>query len=75
MFTKGFSEPGGHAAHCFSYLLQTILCHGDVGIMTTRWHDSMQVFHANFDVTKTCRNFDVIREWALARRPKFEAPM
>lgn len=68
--TKGFAE-GGYADHCFSYLVQTILCHGDVGFMTVRWHERMQAFHANFNIQKKCRNVDAIREWALAKEPKF----
>ena len=71
---KGFKEVGGHADHCFSYLVQTLLCHADVGSMTTRWDERAQVYHANFNVTKQCRNYDAIRKWVLDRKPKFEPP-
>jgi hypothetical protein len=70
----GFGGPDEHADHCFSYLLQMLLCHADVGVMTTRWIESNQDFAANFDVTRQCRNFDAIREWAIGRRALHDTP-
>ncbi|OAQ58713.2 hypothetical protein VFPPC_16944 [Pochonia chlamydosporia 170] len=71
---RGFSEPGGHSDHCFSYLLQTLLCHADVGVMTTMWNTRAHVFMADFNVTKQCRNYDLIKSWAQTRKAKFSPP-
>ncbi|KAK1749454.1 hypothetical protein QBC47DRAFT_311918, partial [Echria macrotheca] len=68
---KGFESPGGHSDHCFSYLAQTLMCHADVGVMTTTWHEQAQVFTADFNVTKQCRNFDAIQKWARGRKAKY----
>ncbi|KAK0613277.1 hypothetical protein B0T14DRAFT_569346 [Immersiella caudata] len=67
---KGFETPGGHIDHCFSYLAQTLMCHGDVGVMTTTWREKAQVFTADFNVTKQCRNFEAIQKWAKGRAAK-----
>ncbi|KAM7185568.1 protein of unknown function (DUF3328) domain containing protein [Rhypophila sp. PSN 637] len=72
--TTGFADPGGHSDHCFSYLLQTLLCHSDVGVMTTTWVPHAQVFMADFDMTKQCRNYDAIRTWAKTRKAKHSPP-
>ena len=70
----GFKDSRDHDDHCFSYLLQSIICHGDVGVMPTRWIESHQLFAANFNVTRQCRNFDAIKEWAEGRTAKYEPP-
>ena len=67
---SGFAEIGGHSDHCVSYLVQTLMCHADVGLMTTRYDERKDVYHANFDVTKQCRNYDVIHNWAKGRKAK-----
>ena len=71
---KGFADPGGHSDHCFSYLLQTLLCHADVGVMTTTWNERAHVYMADFNVTKQCRNYDAIKTWAKTRHAKFSPP-
>lgn len=70
----GFPDANGHADHCFSYLLQTLLCHADVGVMTTTWSEQDNEFLADFNVTRQCRNFDAIREWAQTRKAMFNPP-
>lgn len=51
-----------------------ILCHADVGVMTMRWLEHKEDYAANFNVTRTCRNFDAIYEWATERRALYDAP-
>lgn len=70
----GFESAGGHADHCFSYLAQTLICHADVGVMTLTWRDKPPVFTADFNVTKQCRNYDAILDWAKTRHSKFHVP-
>lgn len=71
---SGFADPGGHSDHCFSYLAQTLMCHADVGVMTTTWREEAQVFTADFNVTKQCRDFDAILQWAQTRKAKYNPP-
>ena len=71
---RGFADPGGHSDHCFSYLLQTLMCHADVGVMTTTWNPRAHVFMADFNVTKQCRNYDAIKTWAGTRKAKLNPP-
>jgi hypothetical protein len=49
--------------HCFDYLRQTLMCHGDVGLMSMNWDLDMEGYTAKFGVQKTCRNFDKIKAW------------
>lgn len=63
-----------HDEHCFNYLWQTLLCHADVSVMTVGWNEKQQAFNADFAVTKQCRNFDVIHNWAKNRQAKFTPP-
>ncbi|KAK9773052.1 putative Tat pathway signal sequence [Seiridium cardinale] len=67
----GFANAGGHSDHCFSYLFQTLLCHADVGVMTMQWSERQNAFNADFNVTKQCRNYDAIKNWARGRVAKF----
>ncbi|EFY97817.2 hypothetical protein MAA_06600 [Metarhizium robertsii ARSEF 23] len=67
-------DPEDHADHCFSYLFQTLLCHADVGVMTVTWHPEWDVFKPQFNVTKQCRNFDAIKDWAHTRKARFFPP-
>lgn len=66
--SQNLTDAEGHIDHCFSYLLQTLLCHADVGSMTTRWDELEGVYQANFNVTRTCRSYDAVREWAEGRK-------
>ncbi|KAJ8117421.1 hypothetical protein OPT61_g1377 [Boeremia exigua] len=63
-----------HDKHCFEYLWQTLLCHADVSVMTVGWNEKQQACNADFAVTKQCRNFDAIHNWAKAREAKFPPP-
>ncbi|OAA78194.1 hypothetical protein LEL_05017 [Akanthomyces lecanii RCEF 1005] len=60
--------------HCFDYLWQTLLCHADVSVMTVGWNEKQQAFSANFAVTKQCRNFEAIHNWAKNREASFKPP-
>lgn len=63
-----------HDKHCFDYLWQTLLCHADVSVMTVGWNEKQQAYNANFAVTKQCRNFEAIHNWAKNREAKFKPP-
>jgi hypothetical protein len=51
------------------------MCHADVGVMTTKWQEDAHVFTAEFNVTKQCRNFEKIKNWARGRATKHSPKM
>ena len=42
--------------------------------MSLEYNQKDQAFNANFEVTKQCRNFDIIHDWARARQAKYSPP-
>ncbi|KAE9373355.1 hypothetical protein N431DRAFT_465651 [Stipitochalara longipes BDJ] len=52
-----------HTDHCFDYLRETLMCHGDLDIMSMNWEPAQHIYTAQFDVIKQCRNFDLIKKW------------
>ncbi|KAM4057530.1 hypothetical protein HRG_014430 [Hirsutella rhossiliensis] len=56
-----------HWEHCLDYIRQAIMCNADITPVTNSWHESAGVFGPDFDTRHTCRNFDAVVEWALAR--------
>ncbi|POR39546.1 Hypothetical protein TPAR_09507 [Tolypocladium paradoxum] len=43
------------------------MCNADTTPVANRWHETAGVFGPNFKTRHTCRNFDVLLEWGLAR--------
>lgn len=61
-----------HIDHCIEVVRRCITCHSDVAALTYDWvEESQMVIHQ--EMLHTCRNFDLIRDWAYART--FTAPM
>ncbi|KUI68419.1 hypothetical protein VM1G_04649 [Cytospora mali] len=55
-----------HIDHCIETIRRALTCHADTAAMTFDWvEDSSIVLHP--EITHTCRNFDVIRDWAYER--------
>lgn len=53
--------------HCLDYIRQVIMCNSDISPVTDKWHDSAGVFGPDFNTRHTCKNFDNLLEWGLAR--------
>lgn len=49
--------------HCFDYLRETLMCHGDADIMSMTWLPDRKMYTAQFDVIKQCRNFEMLKTW------------
>jgi Mycotoxin biosynthesis protein UstYa len=49
--------------HCFGYLREILMCHSDLDIMSMNWEPERQMYTAQFDVIKQCRNIDLIKQW------------
>ncbi|KAK7710880.1 hypothetical protein SLS63_012843 [Diaporthe eres] len=61
-----------HIDHCIEVVRRCITCHSDLAALTYDWvEDSQMVLHE--EMLHTCRNFDLISEWAYAR--SFSVPM
>lgn len=62
----------GHIDHCIETIRRSITCQSDLSALTYNWVEGSQII-ANQEILHTCRNFDLISEWAFART--FTAPM
>ncbi|KZF23302.1 hypothetical protein L228DRAFT_267311 [Xylona heveae TC161] len=56
-----------HVEHCFDYIRQAVMCNADISPVTHIWYPSAQTFGPDFRTTHTCRNFDALLQWSLAR--------
>ncbi|KAI0009997.1 hypothetical protein F4779DRAFT_639808 [Xylariaceae sp. FL0662B] len=65
----GFEPPldfKTHLRHCTSLLLQGLMCHADVEVITHEWNEEQPWPFPDFGVVKQCRDFDALLEWAEA---------
>ncbi|KAK7947796.1 uncharacterized protein PG986_008682 [Apiospora aurea] len=53
-----------HLEHCYDALRQSLICSADITPLPWRWVEQMQEAKEVAQVAHTCRDFDVIREWA-----------
>ena len=46
------------------------MCYADTSILPIEWDSKQQAYYSTFDmkITKTCRNWDLIYEWAKGRQ-------
>lgn len=56
---------GGHDLHCQYILLQFILCHADVGLVTFNKVEGVKGPMADFSIDHKCRDFGQIMDWKL----------
>jgi hypothetical protein len=70
--SKSRSEPGkvhftrgGHDLHCQYILLQFILCHADVGVITFNKVEGVRGPMADFSIDHKCRDHDQVIQWKL----------
>ena len=53
-----------HLEHCYDALRQSLMCSVDVTPLPWRWVEQMQEAKEVAQVAHTCRDFEVIRDWA-----------
>ncbi|KAH8805228.1 hypothetical protein F5884DRAFT_859837 [Xylogone sp. PMI_703] len=56
-----------HLYHCIDYLRQGVMCSADLTPLPFEWADIRGRIIQIQEVVHTCRNFDKIHEWSLAR--------
>ncbi|KAI0480009.1 hypothetical protein F4859DRAFT_478102 [Xylaria cf. heliscus] len=67
----GLSPPlqfGMHLNHCLGTVLENLMCHADVDIVTFNWRESQNDPFPDFAVRKQCRDFEAVVE--LQRKKK-----
>ncbi|KAH8585369.1 hypothetical protein B0O99DRAFT_559710 [Bisporella sp. PMI_857] len=57
-----------HVDHCIDEIRLSILCHGDISVITWGWKDTEATPYANFKVEHECRNWDSILGWTKAHQ-------
>ncbi|KAJ5772116.1 hypothetical protein N7520_002645 [Penicillium odoratum] len=54
-----------HLDHCIDSLRQTLMCNGDISLVTVDWIEARNRTVPDLDNLHTCRNFSKLQEWAL----------
>ncbi|KAI1488071.1 hypothetical protein F5X96DRAFT_647060 [Biscogniauxia mediterranea] len=56
-----------HIDHCIEYLRQSVTCSVDLTPIPFQWNDAQKLYKPSITGMHTCRNFEVVREWAKER--------
>ncbi|KAF3763880.1 hypothetical protein M406DRAFT_357276 [Cryphonectria parasitica EP155] len=57
----------GHLSHCVEMLRQTLMCHGDISLLTYNWVEGRSMPHPNFNTIHTCKKWDTLTKWNEGR--------
>jgi hypothetical protein len=57
-----------HLDHCVDQLRQSLMCSSDISPLVFRWKEEDHAIREWAEIPHTCRNFELIREWALDRQ-------
>ncbi|EWG41476.1 hypothetical protein FVEG_03588 [Fusarium verticillioides 7600] len=57
-----------HNHHCLDMLRQSIMCQGDMQLLTMKWRQDGRIPTANFTSPHRCVNWDRLESWATSRR-------
>ncbi|KAI0907267.1 hypothetical protein F4823DRAFT_28214 [Ustulina deusta] len=57
----------GHLEHCVETLRQTLMCHGDISLLTYNWVEGRSMPHPNFNTVHTCKKWDTLVKWNMGR--------
>lgn len=52
-----------HLGHCTDILLQNLMCHADVEVITHVWQEDQDWPFPDFGISKQCRDFESLLEW------------
>ncbi|KAK0124173.1 hypothetical protein ONS95_009155 [Cadophora gregata] len=56
-----------HVDHCIDMIRQRLTCTADIGLVTAVWVDGYSEPYPDFSTRHQCRNFEMIRNWAMDR--------
>lgn len=54
-------------AHCVEMLRQTLMCHGDMSLLTYNWVRGRDVPYPNFKTVHTCKKWETLTGWNMDR--------
>lgn len=57
----------GHLQHCVETLRQTLMCHGDISLLTYNWVEGREMPYPNFNTIHTCKKWDTLTQWNMHR--------
>jgi hypothetical protein len=57
----------GHADHCINDILQSLMCHADLSVVTFWWDPERRKPRPDFHIEQTCVNWDALDAWAAKR--------
>lgn len=57
----------GHLEHCVETLRQTLMCHGDISLLTYNWVEGREMPYPNFNTVHTCKKWDTLIDWNMNR--------
>ncbi|KAL1967380.1 hypothetical protein VTN77DRAFT_3165 [Rasamsonia byssochlamydoides] len=57
----------GHLEHCIETLRQTLMCHGDISLLTYNWVKGREMPYPNFNTIHTCKKWDTLVAWNQQR--------
>lgn len=61
----GHNFDEGHMDHCIDTIRQSLMCHADITPLVFQWSDAHNSIRMHGNVVHSCRNFDLIKNWAL----------
>ncbi|KAL8748536.1 MAG: hypothetical protein Q9184_007231 [Pyrenodesmia sp. 2 TL-2023] len=71
MFASGIADVddclAGLLDHCIDNLRESLMCTGDMTFSPTVWDSNKGRFIPDFEVEHTCRDYDALKRWSLAR--------
>ena len=53
--------------HCVEILRQTLMCHGDMSLLTYNWVQGRDVPYPNFNTVHTCKKWETLTRWNMQR--------
>jgi hypothetical protein len=56
--------------HCLDMIRQSLMCQGDMQLLTMKWRTGGRIPTANFTMPHKCVNWDNLETWAADRRIK-----
>ncbi|RYC60887.1 hypothetical protein CHU98_g5324 [Xylaria longipes] len=59
---------GVHLNHCLATILENLMCHADVDIVTFNWRESQNEPFPDFEIRKQCRDFEAIVDWQREKK-------
>ncbi|EGP86900.1 uncharacterized protein MYCGRDRAFT_104764 [Zymoseptoria tritici IPO323] len=56
-----------HIDHCVDVVRESLMCTGEMTLVPVRWSENRGAPNPDFAVPHTCRDYEALRTWSLAR--------